>query len=186
MKGMITAASRIDAKTFRRFAYFDTFSLKKRYRKPLAFAAIMLAFSLCCFFLLGDRPQAKLIGGVLLGVGLALPLAYFASFALSVRAQIRSLKLAAGREAYTLTLSDQPEGLEIVSAGGKERVKLAWKKVYGAYRVRGCIYLYAHPTRAFLLPDGQASAPADEVFAFLVKQIGANRTQDCRARRRAR
>ena len=186
MKGMITAASRIDAKTFRRFAYFDTFSLKKRYRKPLGFAAIMLAFSLCCFFLLGDRPQARLLGGVLLGVGIALPLAYFASFALSVRAQVKAMKLGEGREAYRLTMTDQPEGLEIVSADGKERVKLKWKQVYGAYRVKGCVYLYAHPTRAFLLPDGQASAPADEVFAFLVNQIGKNRTQDCRGRQSAR
>ena len=186
MKGMITAASRIDAQTFRRFAYFDKFSLKKRYRKPLGFAAIMLAFSLCCFFLLGDRPQARLLGGVLLGVGIALPLAYFASFALSVRAQVKAMKLGEGREAYRLTMTDQPEGLEIVSADGKERVKLKWKQVYGAYRVKGCVYLYAHPTRAFLLPDGQASAPADEVFAFLVNQIGKNRTQDCRGRQSAR
>ena len=180
MRGMITAASRIDAKTFRRFAYFDTFSLKKSYRKPLGFAAIMLAFSLCCFVLLREKPQARLIGGVLLGVGIVLPLAYFASFALSVRTQVKTMKLTTAREAYKLTMTDQSEGLEIVSADGKERVKLKWKQVYGAYRVKGCIYLYAHPTRAFLLPDGQASAPADEVFAFLVKQIGQNRTQDCR------
>lgn len=178
MNGTITAVSRIDEKTFRRFAYFDTFSLKKRYRKPLLFAAIMLAFALCCLVLLGGRPQARLIGGVLLAVGVLLPAAYFLSFALSVRAQVKAMKLSAAREAYRLTMTG--EGVEIASADGKERVQREWKQVYGAYRVKGCIYLYAHPTRAFLLPDGQASAAPDDVFAFLAKRIGPNRTQDCR------
>ena len=182
MKGLITISCRIDAKTFRNFAFFDTFRLKKRYRAPLLFAAIMLAFAAGCLILLKDRPQAALIGGVLLGVGLLLPAVYFLMFALSVRAQAKQMKLP--REAYSLTLADAPEGLEIVGEDGKERVKLPWNKVYGAYRVRGCIYLYVHPTKAFLLPDGQASAPPDELFAFLVRRIGANRTQDCRGVRK--
>ena len=182
MKGLITITSNIDARAFRRFAYFDTYRLKKRYRAPLLFAIMMLVFSACCFFLLKDKPQSALIGWVLLGVGVLLPTVYFAMFAVSVRAQAKKMKLP--RAAYSLTMADAPEGLEIVSEDGKERVKLAWKKVYGAYRVRGCIYLYVHPTKAFLLPDGQASASPDELFAFLGARIGKNRTQDCRGIRK--
>lgn len=175
MKDTIIAVSRIDAKIFRRFAYFDTYRLKKRYRAPLGFLAIMLAFALCCIFLAADKPQARMLGGVLLFVGLLLPLAYFLMFALSVRAQTRELKQP--RKAYTLTLGEE---LHISAAGGKEQVKLPWNKVYGAYWLPGCIYLYAHPTKAFLLPDGQASVSPDEVFAFLREHIGEKRTQDCR------
>ena len=83
----VTARCRIDAKTFRRFAYFDAFRLKKRYRKPAIFALLLLVFALLCFTALRGKPQAALIGGVLLAVGLLLPVAYFLSFALSVRAQ---------------------------------------------------------------------------------------------------
>lgn len=181
MRDTITVVSRIDAKTFRRFAYFDTYRLKKRYRAPLGFLALMLAFALCCFFLAADKPQAGLIGGVLLTVGLLLPLAYFLMFELSVRAQTRSLKQP--RKAYTVTLSDEREGVHIAS--GKDQVKLPWNRIYGAYRLPGCIYLYAHPTKAFLLPDGHASVTPDELFAFLVEHIGDKRTQDCRVNKKA-
>ena len=178
MKGLITITSNIDAKTFQRFAYFDAYRFKKHHRAPLSFAAIMLSFSAFCFLVLGDRPQAALIGTVLLAIGVLLPMVYFLVFTFSVRAQAKKLKLP--RAAYSLTMTTAPEGLEIVGEDGKERVKLAWKKVYGAYRVRGCTYLYVHPTKAFLLPDGQANKTPDELFAFLQKRLGENCTQDCR------
>ena len=176
MKQSIVVVSRVDAKIFRRFAYFDTYRLKKRYRAPLGFLAIMLAFALCCFFVAADKPQARLLGTVLLVVGLLLPLAYFLMFELSVRAQTSKLKQP--QKAYTLTLTEEREGVQI--SNGKEQVKLPWNKIYGAYRLAGCIYLYAHPTKAFLMPDGQASVSPDELFDFLVAQIGDKRTQDCR------
>ncbi len=181
----VTARCRIDAKTFRRFAYFDAFRLKKRYRKPAIFALLLLVFALLCFTALRGKPQAALIGGVLLAVGLLLPVAYFLSFALSVRAQGK--KLAPGgraKEAYALEMRAEPEGLTVSSADGKESHRIRWDHVYGAYRAAGCIYLYVHPTRAFLLPDGQASASADETFALLREQIGEKRTQDCRGGQR--
>ena len=176
MRDSITVVSRIGAKAFRRFAYFDTFRLKKRYRAPAGFMAIMLAFAVICFVAAANgKPQATMIGCVLLVMGLLLPLAYFLMFELSVRAQTRDMKQP--RKAYTLTLSEE---LSIASADGKEHVNLPWKKVYGAYRDHGCVYLYAHPTKAFLLPDGQASVSPDELFAFLEGHIGPKRTQDCR------
>lgn len=176
MKDAITIVSRIDAKTFRRFAYFDAYRLKKRYRMPVTFLALMLFFSACCFVAARYKPQAVMIGVVLLVVGLLLPLSYFLSFALSVSGQTRALKPPF--KAYTLTLTDEAEGLHITN--GREQVRLPWNKVYGAYRLPGCIYLYAHPEKAFLLPDGHASVAPDELFAFLREHIGEKRTQDCR------
>ena len=182
MKDSITIVSRIDAKTFRRFAYFDAYRLKKRYRTPVTFLALMLFFAACCFLVAGRKPGAMMVGSVLLIVGLMLPLAYFLSFALSVRAQTQELKQP--RKAYTLTLTDEANGVHVANA--KEQVTLPWNKIYGAYRLPGCIYLYAHPTKAFLLPDGQASVTADELFAFLISHIGDKRTQDCRVNKNAR
>ena len=181
MKDSIIIVSRIDAKTFRRFAYFDAYRLKKRYRTPVTFLSLMLFFAVCCFLVAGRKPGAMMVGSVLLIVGLMLPLSYFLSFELSVRAQTKALKHP--RKAYTLTLTDDKEGVRIEN--GKEQVTLPWNKIYGAYRLPECIYLYAHPTKAFLLPDGQASVTADELFAFLTEQIGAKRTQDCRVNKKA-
>lgn len=181
MKDSITIVSRIDAKTFRRFAYFDAYRLKKRYRTPATFLALMLFFAVCCFLVAGRKPGAMMVGSVLLIVGLMLPFSYFLSFVLSVRAQTQELKQP--RKAYTVTLSDGEDGVRITN--GKEQVTLPWNKIYGAYRLPQCIYLYAHPTKAFLLPDGQASVSPDELFAFLVSHMGDKRTQDCRVNRKA-
>ena len=181
MKDSITIVSRIDAKTFRRFAYFDAYRLKKRYRTPTTFLALMLFFAVCCFLVAGRKPGALMVGSVLLIVGLMLPMTYFLSFALSVRAQTQALKQP--RKAYTVTLTDEKDGVHI--ANGKEQITLPWNKIYGAYRLPECVYLYAHPTKAFLLPDGQASVTPDELFAFLVEHIGDKRTQDCRVNKKA-
>lgn len=181
MKDGITIVSRIDAKTFRRFAYFDTYRLKKRYRTPVTFLSLMLFFALICFLVASRKPGALMVGSVLLIVGLMLPLAYFLTFELSVRGQARELKQP--RKAYTVTLTDEKNGVHIANA--KEQVTLPWNKIYGAYRLPECIYLYAHPTKAFLLPDGQASVTPDELFAFLQEHIGDKRTQDCRINKKA-
>ena len=181
MKDGITIVSRIDAKTFRRFAYFDAYRLKKRYRTPVTFLALMLFFAVCCFLAATRKPGALMIGSVLLIVGLMLPFAYFLTFESSVRAQAKELKQP--RKAYTVTLTDEKDGVHVANA--KEQVTLPWNKIYGAYRLPECIYLYAHPTKAFLLPDGQASVTPDELFAFLIEHIGDKRTQDCRVSKKA-
>ena len=48
----------------------------------------------------------------------------------------------------------------------------AKKDVKQAFKVKGCIYLYVHTARAFLIPDGQASASPDELWRFLQKCLG--------------
>ena len=48
-----------------------------------------------------------------------------------------------------------------------------WKDLQAAFRARGCVYLYVNPARAFLLPDGQADAAPDELWAYLEKHMGA-------------
>lgn len=145
----LTLAGNIDRKTFFRFAVYDSLIRKKGWRNPALFALIMSAFALICFSGRGKHEQAALIGSVLLGVGLILPLVWLGMFFASVRRQAKRSGLSADRPQYLVTLT--PEKIHVEKE--KEKADFAWKDVYLAYRAKGCIYLYVSPTRAFLLPD---------------------------------
>lgn len=158
--GAVTVAANIDAKTFRRFALFDAFARQKRWRSPALFAAILAAFSAVCFAARGTRAQATLLGGVLLGVGLVLPLVWLGMFALSLRRSAKRLGLSAEKTQYTVALS--PEKIHV--SNDREEADFPWGAVHGAWRVKGCVYLYVSPTRAFLLPDGANTQRAWELI----------------------
>ena len=72
----VTIHVRMDAKTFRRFGFFDTLVLRRRWLSPAVFSAIFIVFSVICFCLT-DKAQSALLGAVLLAVGLLLPACYF-------------------------------------------------------------------------------------------------------------
>lgn len=167
----LTIPSRIDAETFRRFALYDTFTRQGRWRAPALFAAILGASAAVCFFMRDRQEGAALLGGVLLAVGLGLPAFYIANYLWSVRKQGRRLDSA--KIAYTLHLKEA--GLLVVA--GQERAEFPWEGIHLACRVRGCIYIYVSPQRAFLLPDcGQSEAAWD----LLLEKVPAERRQDRR------
>ena len=145
----LTIVCLIDRKTFVRFAVFDSLIRKKGWRNPLLFALILSAFAAICFAGRKTHTQAVLLGGVLLGVGLLLPLVWLGMFFVSVRRQAKRLGLSKDRAQYFVTLS--PEKIHVEK--GKEAADFDWAEVPLACRDRGCIYLYVSPTRAFLLPD---------------------------------
>ena len=41
-----------------------------------------------------------------------------------------------------------------------------------AFLAKKCIYLYVNAARAFLLPEGQASAPQEKVWQYLIRHMG--------------
>ena len=145
----LTIACKIDRKTFTRFAVYDTLIRKKGWRNPVLFALIMSAFAAVCFFVRKTHAQATLLGGVLLGVGLVLPIVWFGMFFASVRRQAKRSGLSPDTVQYTVTLSEE----KIHVTKGKEAVDFQWQDVHLARREKGCIYLYVSPARAFLLPD---------------------------------
>jgi len=169
----IPVRANIDPKTFRRFALFDTFCRRKRWRGPLLFAAILSAFSIVCFALQGRKEQAVLLGAVLLAVGIGLPAAYFASYLLSVNAQAQKLGLSASRTAYTLYLGER--AVRVVS--GKERAEFPWASLFRAYRTGNGVYLYADPRKAFLLPEAQVT---EAVWQRIQQCVPADRLHDLR------
>ncbi len=177
---VISVTVQMDGPTFRKFAVFDTFRLRRRWISPVVFALILIAFSVACF-LLRDRDQSILLGCVLMAVGLGLPAVYFGMFHASLRKQASSLRLNPPRTVYALTLSRAADGVLIRNTTkAEEELTLSWASLYGAYRVPGCIYLYAAPAKAFLLPDGQASVSPDALWAFLSEQLGDERLHDMR------
>ena len=164
-----TIAVKLDARTFRRFCFFDTLKLRKRWVRPVVFALILIAFAVIA--LLSGKEQAGMIAAVLLAVGLGLPLVYFGSFLSSVNLQVANHKLDKPRRVYTVVLN--ADGVQATNDQITEApVRLPWKEVQAAFRAKGCIYLYVNAARAFLLPDGQANVPDAEVWEYLKEHMG--------------
>lgn len=170
-----TVHARITPEIFQEFAWFDLLRQQKRWRAPLLFTFIMAAFSGICF-LAADRVRgAGLLGGVLLGVGIVLPLGWLFSFYLSVRTEAKRLKLAQAPVAYTLRLSDQ--GLE--ASKEQEKTSLSWNQLYLVCRLRRCICLYAAPRKAFLLPTETGEA-GDRLWQGVCRQLPGEKARDYR------
>lgn len=165
----ITIPVRLDARTFKRFGRFDMFVLRKRWVRPVVFALILIAFAAVA--LLSGKAQAGLIAAVLLVVGLGLPLVYFGTFLSQVNLQAQRLKLDKPRPVYTVTLDF--DGVRVVNDMKKEDAQaVRWADVQAAFRKKDCVYLYVSPVKAFLLPNGQADATDDEVWAYLKERMG--------------
>ena len=165
----ITVPVKLDERTFKRFARFDMLYLRKRWVRPAVFACLFTVFAVAA--LLSGRQEMELIAAVLLAVGLGLPVVYLGAFLSQVNMQADQQKLGReGRRVYDMRLT----GAELIAVNRRkpdERVALPWENVLQAYRDKGCIYLYVHTARAFLIPDGQASVPADAVWSFILAHM---------------
>ena len=163
---------RLDEKTFKRFARFDTLSLRRKWIRPLVFSLILIAFSLVALFT--RKAQSGLIAAVLLSVGLGLPVVYFGSFLSQVNMQAVRLKLKPARRVYTVTLRET--GILVENNQKKEDpLEMDWSPLQYAFRRKGCIYLYVTAAKAFLIPDGPAGVPDREVWAYLLARLGSGK-----------
>ena len=167
---VLTLAGNIDRRTFVRFALYDALLRRRAWRSPLTFALILSAFAAVCFAARKTHAQATLLGGVLLGVGLGLPLVWLGMFFASVLRQARRSGLSGEKAQYVVTLS--PEKIHVEK--GEEAADFDWKDAHLACRARGCIYLYVSPTRAFLLPD---CADSDAAWALIAGKLGPARVR---------
>lgn len=165
----ITIPVTLDEKTFKRFARFDMLRLRKKWVRPAVFALMLAAFGTVA--LLTRKPQSGLIAAVLYAVGLGLPLVYFGMFFSQVNVQAMRRKLDKGRRVYTVFLTR--DGVTVQNDQKKEdALVVPWKEVQRAFLAKKCIYLYVNAARAFLLPEGQASAPQEEVWQYLIRRMG--------------
>ena len=163
---------RLDEKTFRRFARFDMFILRKKWIRPVVFALILIAFAFVA--LLTRKAQSGMIAAVLLAVGLGLPVVYFGTFISQVNMQALRQKLKPARNVYTVTLREN--GILVENNQKKEDpLEMPWEKIQRAFRKKKCIYLYVSPVKAFLLPDGQADVPDSEVWQYPTDHLGKDK-----------
>ena len=146
----------LDGRTFRRFALFDAFKREGRWRRPVLFTGIMLAFSCVC--LVGG---SVLLASVFSIIGLGLPAVWIGTFLFQVNAQARRLDSA--HAAYDVALDENG-----VSGPGLEN-PLPWDQVHAAYCEGDCVYLYVNPLRAILIPSGAAGL--EELWPFLMQHM---------------
>ena len=172
MEKSIAISVKLDAKTFRRFAFFDIFVIKKRGRKPILFSLILLAFAAVALFL--KKEQSGMIAAVLLMVGLGLPILYIGTFISQLNLQAERFKLGKGRKVYAVTLDNS--GVTVHNLQQKEEdLHLPWEDMWRAYQRKACVYLYASPAKAFLLPSGQADAPDQAVLEALKEKLPSSK-----------
>ena len=165
----VTIPVRLDEKTFKRFARFDMFSLRRKWIRPVLFSAILIAFAFAA--LLIRKEQSGMLAAVLLAVGIGLPVVYFGSFLSQVNMQSLQRKLKPARRVYTVTLRES--GILVRNDQRREDpLEMDWSSIQKAFRRKGCIYLYVTPAKAFLLPDGQADVPDEEVWHYLEEHLG--------------
>lgn len=163
---------KLDQKTFRRFAWFDMLWLRKRWVRPAVFAIILCGFAYAALWT--RLPQSGMIAAVLMAVGLGLPIVYVGMFLSQVNVQAEKSGLGKGKLVYTVTLRSRDFSVVNHQKQG-EAVTVPWLEAGQAFRMRGCIYLYASPVRAFLLPDGQAGVPDEEVWQAILQRLGKDK-----------
>lgn len=168
--------SRITPEVFREFAVFDTLYRQKRFLRPLVFTAIMAGFAAVCFSQQGERSQAALLGGVLLAVGLGLPLVYFLMFFYSVYKQAKQLKGKKAPLAYTVELS--PERVTVTA--GEQRQEYRWEDILYVYRIRHSCCLYISANRAYLLPADDDGREEEKRWGLISDHIPAEKRRDLR------
>lgn len=157
----------IDDKIFYRFSMFESFRRRKAYLTPLIFALI-LTISAIIFLVLGGT----LPGTVLLIIGFVLPAYRISRILRAISAQIKILDLKNPKTVYSLCLTEVSNGIEVTNHGdGDDPLIYEWSSVFGAYRVRGCVYLYVLPEKAYLLPDGQAVEGTASLLLMLSKKL---------------
>ena len=170
---LVMIPATIDSHDFLRFALFDTFRMKKRWKTPVLFACIMSAFSAVCFAARGTHAQAVLLGTVLLSVGLVLPLVWFLLYVSSVRNEGRKHGLSKTKAQYGSFLGKD----ELKVVRDQEEAVFSWDDLYMAFRVKGCIYLYVSPARAYLLPE---CGDSDAAWALINSRVLREKIRDLR------
>ena len=134
----ITIPVRRDGGTFRRFALFDAFVVKRHWRGPALISALLIACAAAARLM--RREQSALIAAVLLAVGLGLPILYIGMFFSQVNVQALRNRLDPPRLVYTVKL-DKDGVLVQNHQREEEALRRSWRELYRAYRLKSCVCL---------------------------------------------
>lgn len=154
----------LDARSYRQYCIFDAFRLQRRWIAPVLIAAVLTTLALAG--LLGFLPIGESAAGLLMGIGLAIPMAAVGMFFIQLERQIQLRGLKDAPLIYTLRLTR--DEVQIVNDQKAEPpVRIGWGQLWGAYRREGCVYLYVNPRRALILPDRPDIVSADALWQFI-------------------
>ena len=163
---------RLDPASFRRFCAFDSFRRQRRWFAPVMIAMVLITLAVGA--LLGLIPIGTGAAGVLMGLGIAVPMVIFGLYFIQIEAQIARQHLKEVPEVYALRLSDA--GVRVTNPQQPDKpAELEWDKLWAAFRHRDCVYLYVSPDRALILPNGQADADDDAVWRLISRNMGERR-----------
>ena len=157
---------------FRQFTIFNILRLRKMWRAPITFAAI-LGTSATISFIMRHVDGAVFLGCVLLLVGLGVPVVYFVTFFSSLRKEVLKHGLKRPHLVYTLTLTPQAKGIHIQNE--TEQVDYQWKHVWRVFRDKEATYLYMTPDRAFILPHQCIEEGEDALWHLIRQKIDPSR-----------
>lgn len=173
MSQTISANVQMDADSFRQFAVFDFFRHQRGYRRPAAFAVLLLA---CAGLCLAQSGGHGVIGGIAIAlavVGIVIPAIFFGSFYYSLSQQVKRVDLPR----YELKLDH--DGMAAWLAGSMDKAEptysSAWSDVFCAYRTANVIYIYMLRNQAFLLDKDM-----DAAWQLLSDVLPAEKLHNCR------
>ncbi len=142
---------------FTEFATFDTFHLKKVWKKPAILTLAFIIVSALAYFRLTSSGQSPLISFVLLAFGLLLTAYNYVKYRVSVS---KIAKQQEGQEVYTLLINKA--GLTVTAPEGRDvenkSLTFKWNKLIGVYRLKHSICLFPDPNHAFLFPTAEESS----------------------------
>ena len=166
----------LDEKTYRTFAVFDGLIRTKSWRRPAWFAGVFTVLALVSFLAAGSRGEGKLLGAVLLLVGLGLPASYFRRFFRMLGTRLDRLQLQRGsrRRAYFLALNAQ-EGTLQVTAPPAEPLVFSMTDAFGVWLRPGAIYLYVQEDKVYIVPQSCASMGLQPLWEQLKRMVPNDR-----------
>lgn len=169
---------RLDSAGFEAFAKFDTFYRRGTLRRIGLFIGILAVSACACFAFSNSENQGAMLGWVLLAIALVLPVVYLFTFFRDVRKKARQMGLEKPTLVYTISLTDQAVEFRPAKSGQEGRTT-PWNEMFGAWRTKEAVYLYAAQNTAYLLPNGQAKGTDDgQLWAFIAARLAPEKLHD--------
>ena len=167
----------VNSEIFYNFSVFDGLYRKRGLFNAVIFATVMSVFALVCIIMLGDT----FLGSLLFLIGWGFPAFRVWNCVRFAKAQIKYLDLDNPKTVYSLHFSDEPDGITVTNhGGGDDPLVYKWVDIHYAYRADGCIYLFVLPTKAYLLPDGQAVEGTEALWQIIKANLPEHKVQDRR------
>ncbi|MCC8076110.1 MAG: hypothetical protein LIO95_09270 [Clostridiales bacterium] len=169
----ITVPVQLDAGLFRSFFLFDALRRQRRWVGLAVFSVVLLVCAGVCLSQMGARQGALLMAILLAAVAVAVPAVYAVLLRRSINQQSKALGLERPHLVYRITVSEKGVAAAFPVPGKKDAVtSRPWAKLYGAWRVKGAVYLYPEAEKVYILPDGQVPGEADDLWALCAEKLG--------------